>query len=175
MVERGEHDIVPYLTSVANDNAAMILKMAAGIDKDILPDSDILTEIRVEWWKDTQRWRYLVTEQFRKKRTHFLRSMISCIQPESNLACGIAHLVHKLMYLFGVKTTAGLYMVFEFIDCHTILIIDLELPCYFPIVSFTLARRLGMSKCCGHFARHSPQATHEDAGSPRCTGDIETV
>ena len=46
---------------------------------------------------------------------------------------------------------------------------------YFPIVSFTLANRFGISRCCGHFARHSPQAMHEDAGSPRCTGDIETV
>ena len=46
---------------------------------------------------------------------------------------------------------------------------------YFPIVSFTLASRVGISKCCGHFAKHSPQATHEDAGSPRWTGDIETV
>ena len=46
---------------------------------------------------------------------------------------------------------------------------------YFPIVSFTLDSRAGISRCCGHFAKHSPQATHEDAGSPRCTGDIETV
>ena len=46
---------------------------------------------------------------------------------------------------------------------------------YFPIVSFTVASREGISRCCGHFAKHSPQATHEDAGSPRCTGDIDTV
>ena len=46
---------------------------------------------------------------------------------------------------------------------------------YFPIISFTLVCRFGISRCCGHFARHSPQETHEEAGSPRCTGDIETV
>lgn len=46
---------------------------------------------------------------------------------------------------------------------------------HFPMVSLTFASRFGMSSCCGHLGRHSPQPVHEDAGSPRCTGDIETV
>ena len=33
MVERGEHDIVPYLATVPDAYAAMILEMAAGIDE----------------------------------------------------------------------------------------------------------------------------------------------
>ena len=45
--------------------------------------------------------------------------MVCRIQPEGNAACGIAHLVHKDMYVFGVEGAPGLYMVFEFFDCHT--------------------------------------------------------
>ena len=46
---------------------------------------------------------------------------------------------------------------------------------YLPMVCFTLARSPGMSRCCGHLAMHTPQPVHEEAGSPRCTGDIDTV
>ena len=55
VVQRGQHDVVSYLASVADGNAAMVLKMAAGIDKDILPDADILAEIRIKRREYTQR------------------------------------------------------------------------------------------------------------------------
>ena len=58
--------------------------------------------------------------------------------------------------------------IFQFIDLQ-------YLYYYLPNVSFTLAKRFGMSRCCGHFSRHLPQPMHDEAGSPRCTGDIETV
>ena len=54
VVQRGEHDVVPNLASVAKADASMILKMAAGIDEDILPDGDVLAEIRIEWREDAQ-------------------------------------------------------------------------------------------------------------------------
>ena len=47
--------------------------------------------------------------------------------------------------------------------------------CYFPIVSLTFASRLGISRCWGHLGRQAPHPTHEEAGSPRWTGDMATV
>ena len=51
MVNGCKHYIVSNERTVPNDNAALILKMAAGIDKHIFPNRDIFSEVRVKWWK----------------------------------------------------------------------------------------------------------------------------
>ena len=51
--------------------------------------------------------------------TSELLSVVSRIQPEGDAACGIAHLVHEDVYIVGVEGVPGLYIVFEFFDCHT--------------------------------------------------------
>ena len=71
MVQRGEHHIVPYLASVADDNSAMVLKMTAGIDEDILSDGDVLAEIRIDRRLESQSCRHIVTEHFGNNRPHF--------------------------------------------------------------------------------------------------------
>ena len=45
VVERGKHYIMPDLASVAYRHPAVILKMAAGVDKHILTHTDIFAEI----------------------------------------------------------------------------------------------------------------------------------
>lgn len=54
MVECGEDYIVAYLTSVTYDDSSMILKMTARIDEHLFADLDVLAEICIERWEDTQ-------------------------------------------------------------------------------------------------------------------------
>lgn len=54
MIEGCKHNIVAYLTAVSDGYASMILKMAAGIDKDFFTHSDILAVISIKWRKDAK-------------------------------------------------------------------------------------------------------------------------
>ena len=64
VIERGEYDVVPDLAAVAEGYPAVILKVAAGVDKHIFTYGDVLTEIRIEGWENAQRLRNFISEQF---------------------------------------------------------------------------------------------------------------
>ena len=64
MVERGKHHIVPDLAAVPDGYAAMILEMAAGIDKHVFPDFDVLPEVGIKRREHTERGRNGFPEQF---------------------------------------------------------------------------------------------------------------
>ena len=72
MVERGEHHIMPDETTVAQCHAAMILKMATGVDEDVAPDGDILAEIGVERRKHLEGLVHGFAEQMRHQHTQLL-------------------------------------------------------------------------------------------------------
>lgn len=64
MIERSKHYVVSNLASVAYRDSAVILKVAAGVDKHIFTYGDVLTEIRIEGWENAQRLRNFISEQF---------------------------------------------------------------------------------------------------------------
>ena len=51
MIERSKHYVVSNMASVAYRDSAVILKVAAGVDKHIFTYGDVLTEIRIEGWE----------------------------------------------------------------------------------------------------------------------------
>ena len=106
MIESGKNHIMPYLTAVADGYAAMILKMAAGIDEHSFPDIDILSIIGIEWRKYTERGRYFISEQFRQQFSYFVGCTVSSVQQEGDASCLIAHSVHETMDFFGVERIA---------------------------------------------------------------------
>ena len=108
MVERGKHHIVPYLASVSDAYASMVLKMAAGVDEYILAHLDVLAEIGIKRREHTERGGDGFPEKLGQDVPDFLRSMIGGVQPESDFPRLPAHFVHELMYLFRVKRLAGL-------------------------------------------------------------------
>ena len=48
VVEGCKNDVMSYLATVSQCNPTVILKMAAGIDKYIITDFNILSEIRIK-------------------------------------------------------------------------------------------------------------------------------
>ena len=118
MVERGKHYIVPYLASVPDTYATMVLEMAAGIDEHILTHLNVLPEIGIKRREHTERGGDGFSEKPGKDVPDFFRSMIGGVQPESDFPRLSAHFVHKLMYLFRVKRLASLHEILEFFECH---------------------------------------------------------
>ena len=58
VVERGKHHIMPYLATVADRYAAMILKMATIVDKHMLAHRDVFPEIGIQRRKHAQSRRH---------------------------------------------------------------------------------------------------------------------
>ena len=54
MIQSGEDHIVADKRPIAYRNPALILKMAAGINKDIFPERDIFPAVGVEWGMETE-------------------------------------------------------------------------------------------------------------------------
>lgn len=54
VVEGCKNDVMPYLATVSQCNPTVILKMAAGIDKYVITDFNILSEIRIKRRKHPQ-------------------------------------------------------------------------------------------------------------------------
>ena len=66
MIERGKDNTMSDLASITYCYAAMVLEMTAGIDKHILTNLNILSEICIKRWKRPQRSRHFIAEQTRK-------------------------------------------------------------------------------------------------------------
>ena len=62
MVQCGKHHIVSDLAAVAECYATVVLKMAAGIDEDVLSDGYVLAEIGVKRRKYPKGLRNAVSE-----------------------------------------------------------------------------------------------------------------
>ena len=108
MVKCCKHHIMAYLATVTKCHSAMILKMAAGIDKHTSTHMYVPAEIRVEWRKDTQSVGHLISEKFRQHGTDFIRCMIGRVQLKRDTSCLVAHVVHQPVDFRGVKSLSGL-------------------------------------------------------------------
>ena len=109
---------MPYLAAVSQRNPAMVLKMAAGIDKYVITDFNILSEIRIERREHAKRGRHGLSEKFGEQRPHLVRSIIGSIQFKCNTSRLITHFVHKVMYLFRIESLSCLYIFQKIIKCH---------------------------------------------------------
>ena len=48
VVQGSQHSVVSYKCSVSDEDAALVLELAACIDKNMVPDSDVFSKISVE-------------------------------------------------------------------------------------------------------------------------------
>lgn len=84
MVDRCQHHVVSYQRTITDRDAALILKMTAGINKDIFPYCNILTKVCIKGWEQTE----VIFQFFSGQPPHhlpdFLWRMIVIIQFHAN-------------------------------------------------------------------------------------------
>ena len=73
MIQGSQYNIMADQCSIINKNTTLILEFASRIDEHILSKRDILSEIRIEWREETERWINRFPCQFRKKINYFLK------------------------------------------------------------------------------------------------------
>ena len=66
MVQCGQDNIMSDQGTIININAALILELTAGIDKHILSKCDVLSEISIERWEESEGRIYWLSRQFRE-------------------------------------------------------------------------------------------------------------
>ena len=103
VVERSHYDTVPYKRTVAYENSSLVLKMASGIYKDILPHMDILSKICIEWREHPERVWYIVPGNSCKNRAYLICRMVIVIELYKQTACIVALLTHELYHLLSLK------------------------------------------------------------------------
>ncbi len=52
MIERSQDDIMADEDIITDENAALVLELAAAIEEDMLANMDILAKICIKWWKE---------------------------------------------------------------------------------------------------------------------------
>ena len=99
----------------------MILKMATGVDKNILTYGHVLAEVRVKRRKDTERGLYWLAEQLGKQYPKLFLSMIRTVQFKSDTPRFIAHFIHETTDFRCIEWPALFYMFQKIIECHLLL------------------------------------------------------
>lgn len=120
VVECGEDDVMPNLAVVADGYAAVILKVAAGIDEYPAADMDVLAEIGVERREDAQRGIDLPPEQPREQGPHFVGRVVSVVQLEGDTSGLVAHFVHETVYVGRVERAARLHVFQKIGESHSV-------------------------------------------------------
>lgn len=91
------------LATIAYVHPSMILKMAASIDKDLLAEVDVPSEIGIERRENPQRRIYRAAKQAGKQLPHLIGRMKRSIQLEGDATSLFAHPVHKIAYFRGIE------------------------------------------------------------------------
>ena len=78
---------LPNLRSVTDGNSSTILEGTAGIEKDIFPYRDILSEIRVERGEHKKRFVNVFPRQSREQRSNLIGFVVRPIQFRRNAQC----------------------------------------------------------------------------------------
>lgn len=112
VVERGKNDAVAYLAAIAQIDAAMVLKLAAGVDEDVLAHMDVFPEIGIERRKDAQRGGHGAAEELGEQRPHLVHGVVGRVEPEGDAPRLVGHLVHQAVYGGRVERTARFH-IFE--------------------------------------------------------------
>ena len=99
MVNGCKYYIVSNESAVPNDNAALILKMAAGIDKHIFSNRNIFSEVGVKRRKQAERIVNLFSCELFHKLPQFCRSMVTVVDFHPDLDC----LLKKRICVCGIR------------------------------------------------------------------------
>ena len=135
---------MPNQCSVIDYDAALILKMARGVDEDVAADMYIAAEVGVEGRKETERLVHTVTEQLRHQIAYLLRRVVFAVDAARDAPRRVAHAVHEFIYLGRVQQLPTIHMFQKFLEFHNIFI-------SYYIVSFASRRastRRPVSKRC---------------------------
>ena len=111
---RKDHGM-PYQAAVADRDAALILKVARGIDEDVAADMYVAAEVGVEGRKETERLVHTVTEQLRHQIAYLLRRVVFAVDAARDATRRVAHAVHEFIYLGRIQHLPTIHMFQKFL------------------------------------------------------------
>ena len=123
MVECGKHDAVPDLAAVAEGDAAVVLEVAAVVDKDLFAQVYVLAEVGIERGKYPNRCRYGLAGKLGKQFAYLVGGVVRAVHLAGDAPGLVAHLVHKLSDLGAAKRFAFGRMFQKFFESHGCLLI----------------------------------------------------
>ena len=118
MVQGSQHHIVADEGAVSDGDASLVLKVAAGVEKHIAANGDVLAVVGIEGREQTEALAHRLADEFREQPYHLLRLMVGKIQFRRQLlrplagdahilVDGQAHLLGPLFKFFVAQETAS--------------------------------------------------------------------
>ena len=95
VVERGKDHAMAYLTAVADVDAAVVLKLAAGVDEHVLAHVDVFPEVGIQGRKDAQRRGHGPPEELGEQGAHLVHGVIGRVEAEGDAPRLVGHVVHE--------------------------------------------------------------------------------
>ena len=113
MIQRREYDAMTDQCTVINENTALILEFAAGIDKYMLSNRNIFSKVGIKRRKQTKPFVNRFSDQFRKQRLQFFRFMLLRVDLHRDFLCLTAVVPHQLNCLGIFPDRLALAEVFQ--------------------------------------------------------------
>ena len=119
VVQGGNHHVLTNQHIIADGNAPLVLKLAAGIDKHPLAEHKIFTAVGIERRKKPKGFIYLSAREFRHNLNNFFGRVVAAVEPECNAYRFLAEAVHDLMNgRTGGNRFARIHAVNKFLIRH---------------------------------------------------------
>lgn len=118
VVEGSHYHAMTYQTAIANIYPPLILKVATGVDKHILTDMDIASEVGVERGEEAEILVYLLLGDPPENFADLLGRMELAVELKLQFTREVALMAHKLDQLVAFKGLALVDEFTEFLDCH---------------------------------------------------------
>ena len=130
VVERRKDDVVPDEAAVAERDAALVLKAAPRVDKDVFADLDVFAEVGVDGRKEAEAVVHPISDQPRHQCPQFFVRMVCAVDRSGRFARLVGGFVHKLVRRrTGGDMVVSLQLRVEFLRCH----VHLSSACKFII------------------------------------------
>lgn len=97
VVERRQHDLMPYQHAVPHEYAALVLKTTTRVDEHVVADADISAAVGVEGREQHEPFADLSSRQFAKERADLFLRPVSAVHLRRDLPRAVGKPVHAVL------------------------------------------------------------------------------
>ena len=99
MVQGGQHHVVADEGTVVDVDAALVLELAAHVDKDMFADVDVLSAVGIKGWEQPEALVHRLADELGEEGAQLRRLVVAAVDLRRNAQGLLADAVHEQMGL----------------------------------------------------------------------------
>lgn len=113
MIESGQYHVVPDEGTVFNENAALVLKLAAHIDEDVFSHMDVFAAVGIEGGEQSEGLVHRPPDQLRKEGPQLLRRVVAAVYFSCDAQGFLTDAMHEQMGLAAALHRLSAVQMFQ--------------------------------------------------------------